>query len=155
MTLTNEFATDSLWRLRMGVTIEYYTKSDVSLDEVNAIIAATREPNDQPWLLCEPINFLDMPGYEDQLFGASKLNLMPDPAEKEEAESYDTDKNDLEFLLDKLCEISERFNIDWVIQIEGSEIGSIDNGVCDPAVRESVEAMAIVADELGEFGDLM
>lgn len=80
---------------------------------------------------------------------------MPDPAEKEEAESYDTDKNDLEFLLDKLCEISERFNIDWVIQIEGSEIGSIDNGVCDPAVREAVEAMAIVADELGEFGDLM
>ena len=139
----------------MGVTIEYYTKSDVSLDEVNAIVAATREPNNQPWLLCEPINFLDMPGYEDQLFGASKLNLMPDAAEKEEAKSYDTDKNDLEFLLDKLCEISERFNIDWVIQIEGSEIGSIDNGVCDPAVREAVEAMAIVADELGEFGDLL
>lgn len=138
----------------MGVTIEYYTRSDVSLDEVKAIVSATKEPDNQPWLLCEPINFLDMPGYENQLFGASKLNLMPDPTERAEAESYDTDKNDLEFLLDKLCELSERFNIDWVIQIEGSEIGSIESGVCDPVVREAVEAMASVADELGEFGDL-
>lgn len=139
----------------MGVTIEYFTKSDVSLEEVKAIVAATREPDNQPWLLCEPINFLDLPGYENQLFGASKLNLMPDPAEKAEAESYDTDKNDLEFLLDRLCDISKRFNTDWTIQVEGSELGSIENGVCDPAVREAVEAMASVADELGEFGDLM
>ena len=67
----------------MGVTIEYYTKSDVSNDAIRAIVASCREPNNQPWLLCEPINFLDMPGYENQLFGASKLNLMPDPATRQ------------------------------------------------------------------------
>jgi hypothetical protein len=139
----------------MGVTIEYYTKSDVTLDEVRAIVAATREPDNQPWLLCEPMSFFEMPGFESKLFGASKLNLIPDPAEKAEAESYDTDKNDLEFLLDKLCEISKRFGVNWTISVEGAELGSIDNGVCDQAVREAVEAMASVADDLGEFGDIL
>ena len=140
----------------MGVTIEYYTKSDVAFDNVKAIVAATNEPDNQPWLLCEPIHFLDMPGFENQLFGASKLNLMPDPDEKAEAEAnYNPEKNDLEFLLDKLAEISARFSIDWAIQIEGSPVGSIDNGVCDPAVRDAVEAMADVAGELGDLGEFM
>ncbi len=80
---------------------------------------------------------------------------MPDPTEKAEAESYDTEKNDLEFLLDKLCDMSKRFNVDWTIQIEDAEIGSIVDGVCDSAVREAVEAMAGVADELGKYGDFM
>lgn len=139
----------------MGVNINYFTKADVSLEEVKAIVAATREPDNQPWLLCEPINFLEMPGYEDRLHGASKLNLLPDPTEKAEAENYDTDRNDLEFLLDKLCELSTRFQVDWTLQIEGSEIGEIVGGVCDPAARDAVEALASVADELGEFGDFM
>lgn len=139
----------------MGVDIVYFTKSDVSLEETKAIVAATREPDNQPWLLCDPIHFLDMTGYENRLFGTSKLNLMPDPTEKVEAESYDTDKNDLEFLLDRLCDLSKRFHVDWTIQIEDGEIGSIVNGVCDPAVREAVEAMAGVADELGDYGDFM
>ena len=65
-----------------------------------------------------------------------------DPAERAEAESYHTEKNDLEFLLDKLCEISKRFEVDWTIQLEGEEIGSIHDGSCDPAVRDAVEAMA-------------
>ena len=99
---------------------------------------------------------MDMPGFENQLFGASKLNLMPDPDEKAEAEAnYNPEKNDLEFLLDKLAEISARFSIDWAIQIEGSPVGSIDNGVCDPAVRDAVEAMADVAGELGDLGEFM
>lgn len=138
----------------MGVTIEYYTKSDVTLEIVKAIVAATNEPDNQPWLLCEPIHFFNMPGFENQLFGASKLNLMPDPDEKAEAVAYyDSEKNDLEFLIDKLAEISGRFGIDWVVQIEGSPIGSIENGVCDPAVRDAVEAMADVAGEIGDLGD--
>ena len=139
----------------MGVNLEFFTKADVTLDEVKSIVAATKEPNDQPWILCEPIQFLDMPGYEDRLFGVSKLNLMPDPQEKAEAEANSSaDKNDLEFLLDKLTEISERFKVDWEIQIEGAPIGSIEDGVCDPAVRSAIEAMAEVAQELGEFGDM-
>jgi hypothetical protein len=146
----------SFWHLlalepEMGVDIVYFTKSHVSPEQVRAIVAASREPDHQPWLLCEPIHFLDMPGYENQLFGTSKLNLMPDPTEKAEAESYNAEKNDLEFLLDKLCEISKRFRVDWTIQIEDAELGSINNGVCDPAVREGIEAMASVSDELGEF----
>lgn len=137
----------------MGVDIVYFTKSDVSREESNAIVAAARESDNQPWRLCEPIHFLNMPGYENRLFGASKLNLMPDPAEKAEAASYGTDKNDLEFLLDRLCEISKRFSVDWTIQIEDGEIGSIVDGVCDSAVREAIEAMASLADELGEYGE--
>src|SRR4051812_47489998 len=101
----------------MGVTIEYFTKSNVTLADVKSIVAATNEPNDQPWLLCEPIHFLDMPGFENQLFGASKLNLMPDPAERASAEAnHNPEKNDLEFLLDQLASISSRFKVDWTIQ---------------------------------------
>jgi hypothetical protein len=66
--------------------------------------------------------------------------------------NYNAEKNDLEFLLDKRRDLSERFNVDWTIQIEDGEIRSIMNGVCDPAVREVVEAMAGVSDERGEFG---
>ncbi len=139
----------------MGVTLEYHTKSTVASDKVQAIVAASREPNNQPWLLCEPIHFFDMPGFENQLFGASKLNLMPDPEEKAEAEAnYDSEKNDLEFLIDKLEELSRRFDIDWMILIEGSPLGSIKNGRCDPEVRSAVEAMASVSEELGDLGDL-
>lgn len=153
---SRELGTNLLTRVsQMGVTIEYYTKSEVDLDEVRAIVAATKEPNGQPWILCEPIHFFDMPGFEKQLFGASKLNLLPDPDEKAEADAnYHPEKNDLEFLLDKLAEISQRFNVDWMIQIEGSPIGSIDDGVCDDTVREAVKAMADVAEELGSLGDL-
>jgi hypothetical protein len=134
----------------MGVDIVYFTKSDLSLEDVRAITAAAREPDNQPWLLCEPISFLDMPGYENRLFGASKLKLIPAPEDKADAEN-----NDLESLLDKLCDLSERFHVDWTIQIEEGEIGSIVNGVCDPGVREAVEAMAGIAEELGEYGDFM
>lgn len=139
----------------MGVTIEYFTKTEVDLDQVKAIVASSQEPNNQPWLLCESIHFLDMPGYGRQLFGASKLNLMPDPTEREEAAAYQAGKNDLEFLLDKLCEISSKQGVDWTIQLEGAEVGSIIDGTPDPEVRDAIEAMASLADELGEFGDLM
>lgn len=136
----------------MGITIEYYTKTEVALEEVKAIVAATNEPNDQPWLLCEPLKFFDMPGFENQLFGASKLNLMPDPDDKADADAnYNPEKNDLEFLLDKLAELSQRFSVDWAIQIEGAPIGSIDNGRCDSEVLNAVEAMADVAGELDDF----
>lgn len=96
-----------------------------------------------------------MPGFEDQLFGASKLNLIPASEDRADAEEhYHAEKNDLEFLLDKLTEISRRYNVDWAIQIEGEPVGPIDNGVCDPAVRDAVEAMADLSNELGEYGDL-
>ena len=137
----------------MGITIEYYTKSEVDSGQVAAIVAASKEPNQQPWLLCEPIAFLAMPGYEDRLFGASKLNLMPDPAELKNAEA-EVEKNDLEFLLDQLGEISKRFGVAWQVALEGSPVGSIENGVCEPSVREAIEALAGVAEELGDFGDL-
>lgn len=142
--------------MKMGVTIEYYTKSDVKLDEVKAIVAAANEPDSQPWLLCEPINFLQMSGFENQLFGASKLNLMPHPDEKAEAEAnYNSEQNDLTFLLNKLEELSKRFGVAWVIQLEGSPIGSIENGVCEPAVRDAIEAMADLADEFGDLEEFM
>ena len=83
-----------------------------------------------------------MPGYERQLFGMSKLNLMPDPAEREEAKAYDTDTNDLQFLLDKLCETSATHGVDWTVQIEGDEVGSIIGGSCDPTVQATIEVMA-------------
>ena len=110
-----------------------------------------REPDDQPWLLCEPISFLDIPGYEDRLFGASKLNLMPHPDDREDAESYHAEKDDLTFLLDRLCQWSSGFGVDWTIQIEGAEIGSIESGECESCVRDAIEAMVDLADELGEF----
>lgn len=139
----------------MGVTIAYFTKTDVTPDEVTAIVAASQEPDNQPWLYCEPIHFLDMPGFENRLFGASKLNLMPDPDEKAEAEAnYDPEKNDLEFLLDKLAEISQRFDVNWEIQIEGSPVGSIENGVCDDEVREAIELMSNLSGNLDQFGSM-
>jgi hypothetical protein len=139
----------------MGIDIQYFTKSSVTQGQIQAIVAASREPNDQPWLLCEPIQFCDMPGFEDRLFGASKLSLIPASEDRADAEEhYSAEKNDLQFLLDQLAEMSRKFIVDWEIQIEGAPVGSIDAGVCEPAVRDAIEAMAELSDELGEYGDL-
>ncbi len=136
----------------MGVTIEYITQSDLTPETRRAILSAALKPNSQPWLLCEPIHFLDMPGFQEKLFGVSKLNLMPDPAEKAEVEARgQPERNDLEYLLDKLEELSAQFGVDWDVQIEGEPIGSIEDGVCDPAVRSSLQSMADIAGELGEY----
>ncbi len=141
----------------MGIDIQYFTKSSVTRGQIEAIVAASREPNNQPWLLCAPIQFFDepVPGFEDRLFGASKLNLIPASEDRADAEKHcSAEKNDLQFLLDQLTEMSRRFIVDWEIQIEGAPVGSIDSGVCDPAVRDAIEAMAELHDELGEYGDL-
>ena len=139
----------------MGIDIQYFTKSSVTQGQIDAIVAASRKSNDQPWLLCEPIQFFDMPGFEDRLFGASKLNLIPASEDRADAEEhYSAEKNDLQSLLDQLAEMSRKFIVDWEIQIEGTPVGSIDAGVCEPTVRDAIEAMAELSDELGEYGDL-
>lgn len=139
----------------MGVDIQYFTKDRVTQGQIDAIVAASQEPNDQPWLLCEPIHFFEMPGFEGRLFGASKLNLIPTSEDRTDAEeNYTGEKNDLQFLLDQLTEMSRKFIVDWEIQIEGASVGSVDSGVCESGVREAIEAMAELSDELGEYGDL-
>lgn len=48
----------------------------------------------------------------------------------------------------------EVFRSDGACRSDRRAMISIDNGECDPTVREAIEALAEVAGQLGDFGDL-
>ena len=139
----------------MGVSIDYVTQSQISPETRAAIVAASDEPDSQSWNLCEPICFFDdVPGYENRLFGSSKLNMMPHPDDCAAQNDRSTECNDLEFLLNQLCNYSKKFQVNWVVQVEGSELGVIENGTAEKSLMEAVRAMAQFSSFNDEFGDL-
>ena len=115
-----------------------------------------REPNDQPWQLCEPISFLDIDGYE--LYGCSKLNVEFDSLGPDDSRSPTTGKTDLQFLVELLIDISEKYGIDWEIGVMGQQMGEIKSGICDPEITEGIEMIANAGaigppDGFPEFGN--
>ncbi len=57
-------------------------------------------------------------------------------------------------MLELLCELSRRFDVDWEISRDHSDgpLGYIRNGVCDDDVRTQCDAFSDLADELGAEG---
>lgn len=90
--------------------------------------------------------------------GGSKPNFMTelDPLELAEAEGM-PDGTALD-MLDVLCKLSHEFGIVWEMSHDESDgtVGLIEDGVCDPEVKQRVETFASMAGDMENFlGGLM
>jgi hypothetical protein len=92
------------------------------------------------WLLCEPPWFF--PPEEGQpLRGRTKLNGSPGPEEAREHRGG-PEPDDLEALVELLCAWSARYDVAWVVDIDGRRLGHIAGGKCGWCLARRIRATA-------------
>jgi hypothetical protein len=134
----------------MGFSIHYRSTKPVSAEQEDAIRAATDTlVQGRTWLSCEPVHFyaeLD----EDRLLGGSKPNFMPHPDDVASAAREGLPDGTLRDLLEILCTLSKDFDVDWEFShdFEPAPIGFIRRGFCDLRLRQQLDAIADLADDL-------
>lgn len=142
----------------MGFSIGYTLTESVSPDTEAEILKTTASlRTGRTWLGCEP-PFLR--NHDGVLAGSSKPNFMPHPQDVASAEASGLPDGTLNDLLEVLCELSRRFNVDWEISHDYSDgaLGYIRGGEVDEDVRIQCEAFSDLAADLGmegfDLGDL-
>ncbi|MGN6545981.1 MAG: hypothetical protein ACTHK7_13085 [Aureliella sp.] len=133
----------------MGFAVGYETTKPVAPELQPEVLQAVAElARGRTWLSCEPPHLIDSGG---MLIGASKPNFMPHPDDVASAKREGLPDGTLNDLLDILCELSHRFDVDWQISHDHSDgpLGYIRNGVCDEEVRVQCDAFTELAQELG------
>lgn len=136
----------------MGFAIVYRTTGPISTALQREVIsAATDLSGGRTWLSCEPPYLMNENG---TLVGASKPNFAPHPDDVSSAKSEGLPDGTLNDVLEVLCELSRRFDVDWEISHDHSDgpLGYIRHGVCDEEVRTQCDAFTDLADELGGEG---
>ncbi len=136
----------------MGFSVAYQTTERISPALQREILdAASQLTNGHTWLSCEPPYLVDEKGI---LAGASKPNFSPHPADVASAKSLGLPDGTLNDLMEVLCELSRRFDVDWEISHDYSDgpLGYIRQGVCDENVKKNCDDFKDLADELGEEG---
>jgi hypothetical protein len=135
----------------MGVCLYFRTRGPINPTAEQAIRADVSHVGPgQSWILCEPPHFYPPEG-DGILLGGTKLNLHPWPDEYREAMADPPERNDLDVLLAALTDWSARFELTWDLDIDGTPLGSIDEGDCPPGLADALQAVADVADELEQF----
>lgn len=136
----------------MGFSVNYRSTGPVDLAQAEAIARSAAELcRGRTWLHCEPVWFF--PGSADgHLFGASKPNFLPHPADAESAGRSELPDGTARDMLDVLVRLSREYGLDWEISHDysGGPIGFIREGVCDEGVLAEIEAFADLADGLSE-----
>lgn len=139
----------------MGVSLSFSSVEPVA-PEVEQIVRAEVGAawGAQPWVLCEPPHLY--PGMGDGVLrGGSKLNLHPwvdevERARLEVASSPGVECDDVQALLRRLCEWSARFDLTWELSLDGMPLGRIEGGVAAGDVEGALEALAGLAQYLGD-----
>ncbi len=136
----------------MGFAVAYQTTEQISPALQRQLIDAMNDLSvGRTWLSCEPPFLMNEGG---TLVGASKPNFAPHPDDVSSAKSEELPDGTLNDVLDVLCELSRRFDVDWEISHDHSDgpLGYIRNGVCDDEVRTQCDAFTDLAGELGVEG---
>jgi hypothetical protein len=138
----------------MGFSIYYRSTRPVSPEESAAIRgAADLAYQGRTWLSCEPVHFFEQePEDGGRLSGGSKLNFSPYPDDAAAALEGLPD-GDVRSLFEVLCQLSRDHGIDWEIghDHEPGPVGYIRDGVCDPGLARRAQALADLADSIGEY----
>jgi len=132
----------------MGFAIHYSTTEPVAAERApdiqQAVQAASRQYH---WLSCEPV----MLSTSDDgiLYGISKPNFLPHPADRDAAELEETPDGTLRDLIQILCDVSIEFGVDWELDHDFSDgpVGYIRRGSVDPDLLDQLNAIA----DLGEI----
>lgn len=137
----------------MGYAISYSSANPVSESHFAEILSLQGKLNaEYTWLSCEPLLLHRAP--EGHLAGVSKPNFDPHPDDRASAEAEGKPDGTVRELLDALCLISRRFNIEWQIGDDYKDnIGTIQAGEFDDAVWQHIDALAIAASMMQ--GDLL
>jgi hypothetical protein len=139
----------------MGFTIYYRSTRPVPSERADAIRAAAYELIDgRTWLSCEPVGFF--PDQEDgHLFGGSKPNFQPHPDDAASAAKEGLPDGTVNDLLDILCQLSSEFDVDWEFSHDhdAGPIGHVRGGVCEPRLRDQMEAFGDLGNILQELMD--
>ena len=134
----------------MGMAVYYRSTRPVGPAQAEAIVRSAAELcRGRTWLHCEPVCFF--PGSTDgHLFGGSKPNFLPHPADAESAERSRSPDGTARDMLDVLAQLSRDHAVDWEISHDysGGPVGLIRDGACDEAVLTHIEAFADLADGL-------
>ncbi len=134
----------------MGVCLYFKSVERVAPEVEEAIRADMRGPQEpQPWVVCEPPHLYPTEA-EGRLRGGSKLSLHPWADEWAEAAQMPTERSDLQELLHRLSVWSAQHGITWELEVEGTALGRIENGVCSADVEAALEAFADVGEYLVE-----
>ncbi len=141
----------------MGFTINYRSTRRISAARANAIRRATTTLIEgRTWLSCEPVRF-----FQDQkdgrLFGGSKPNFQPHPDDVAAAARESLPDGTVRDLIEILCKLSSDYAVEWEFSHDHDPgpIGFIRGGVCEPRLRDQLEALGdvggILRDMMGEF----
>ena len=134
----------------MGVCLYFKSLRPVAEDVEEALRTELRQAeSSQPWVLCEPPHFYETEE-DGRLRGGSKLNLHPEADELAEAAGAPTGHNDLQALVQRLSDWSERHGITWLLDIDGEPLGRIQDGACRGDLLGKIEALADLSSFLGE-----
>lgn len=140
----------------MGFSVYYRTARPVSPEEAVALRRAASEAmGERTWLSCEPVHFFaDLD--EGRLWGGSKPNFAPDPADAASAALEGLPDGDVRALLDVLCRLSREHGVDWELRHDEVDwsIGAIRDGVADRDLEGKIEALADLGAAIREWEDL-
>ena len=129
----------------MGIALLYKPTDPVSPALQDEIFdAALVLADGRNWQGCEGPFFAVDEDDEEQFFGFSKLNLSGEkPGDVEGLPN-----GNLKDLLDILCQLSQRFGVNWDLSDDYGDLGVIRNGICDEETRVQIEVLSEVLDEL-------
>ena len=142
----------------MGFVVYYRSTRLVTDDEAAALQGAADEASKgRTWLSCESPRF-----YDDRdlgrIWGGSKPNFTPDPADAASAAEMGLPDGDLHSLVEVLSLLSRQHGIDWEFRHDEMDwsVGSIRDGVADEDLLGTIDALTGLAEalrEMEEFGD--
>jgi hypothetical protein len=139
----------------MGFTIYYRSTKPVKPAKAEAIRAAAAElVEGRTWLSCEPVGFFS--DQEDgRLIGGSKPNFQPHPDDVAAAAKEALPDGTVTDLLDILCQLSADFGVDWEFSHDhdAGPIGFVRGGMCEPRLRDQMEALGDLGNILQELMD--
>ena len=136
----------------MGFDITYATTERISpalqreiIDDANSMYMQ------KSWIQCMGPEVENEDGY---LSGCSRLTPDPDPEDVEDARDGGAPDGTVLDLLDALCKLSGKFDIEWEISHDHSDgvVGRIQHGVADDAVHSTFDGLAAMCEGMG--GDL-
>jgi hypothetical protein len=137
----------------MGFAIYYRSTRRVSRARADVIRkAAVGLCGGRTWLSCEPVGFHS--DLEDgRLAGFSKPNFLPNPDDAASAAREALPDGTALDMLEVLCRLSRDHGVDWEVRHDDAPepVGYIRGGVCEPELRERVEALADLGDILSDL----
>lgn len=119
----------------MGVSLGYRTAEKVDRSTVSAIRKLAAKKNREYDWWCEAIWIGEKVDESGAAFGFTKLFCMIDDEDVDTYMAY----LDVKEIVDFFCEVSKQTKTAWDFAIEGSELGKVEKGKRDAALRENLE----------------